>query len=78
MQIQTSTIPANKRSVHARNKPHSKRYKRRSNNPSLKRPGSRLRRSKNPAADSLLPSIRQRAGDEERGSLFEGAACSSD
>ena len=37
----------------------------------------RLRRSKNPAADSLLPSIRQRARDEGRGSLFEGAACGS-
>jgi hypothetical protein len=29
--------------------------KRRSNNPSLKRPDFRSRRSKNPAADSLLP-----------------------
>ena len=38
---------------------------------------TRLRRSKNPAADSLLPSIRQRARDEGRGSLFEGAACGS-
>ena len=52
--------------------------KRRSNNPSLKRPGSRSRRSKNPAADSLFALIRRRAGDEERGRLFKGSACGSD
>ena len=51
--------------------------KRRSNNPSLKRPDSRSRRSKNPAADSLFALSRQRAGDEERGRLFEGSACGS-
>jgi hypothetical protein len=51
--------------------------KRRSNNPSLNRPGFRSRRSKNPAADSLFALSRQRAGDEERGRLFEGAACGS-
>ena len=37
----------------------------------------RIGKFKNPAADSLLPSIRQRARDEGRGSLFEGAACGS-
>ncbi len=52
--------------------------KRRSNNPSLKRPGSRSRRSKNPAADSLFALIRRRAGDEERGRLFKGSAFGSD
>ncbi|MEI7601831.1 MAG: SRPBCC domain-containing protein, partial [Aestuariivirga sp.] len=52
--------------------------KRRSNNPSLKRPGSRSRRSKTPATDSLFAFSRQRAGDEGRGRLFEGAACGSD
>jgi hypothetical protein len=51
--------------------------KRRSNNPSLNRPGFRSRRSKNPAADSLFALSRQRAGDEERGRLFEGSACGS-
>ena len=55
-----------------------RRCKRRSNNPSLKRPGSRSRRSKNPAADSLFALIRRRAGDEERGRLFKGSACGSD
>ena len=51
--------------------------KRRSNNPSLKRPDSRSRRSKNPAAGSLFALSRQRAGDEGRGRLFEGTACGS-
>src|SRR5258708_1059800 len=49
--------------------------KRRSETPSLKRPAVRLRRSKNPAADSSLP-VGQRAGDEGRGALWTGALCS--
>ena len=52
--------------------------KRRRNNPSLKRPGSRSRRSKNPAADSLSALIRQRAGDEGRGAIRAGSLCGSD
>ena len=55
----------------------TKKCKRRINNPSLNRPGFRSRRSKNPAADSLFALSRQRAGDEERGRLFEGSACGS-
>ena len=51
--------------------------KRRSNNPSLKRPVSRSRRSKNPSVDSLFALSWQRAGDEGRGRLFEGSACGS-
>ena len=51
--------------------------KRRRNNPSMKRPVSRSRRSKNPAAASLSALSRQRAGDEGRGRLFKGAACGS-
>ena len=52
--------------------------KRRRNNPSLKRPGSRSRRSKNPAADSLSALIWQRARDEGRGAIRAGSLCGSD
>ena len=51
---------------------------RRSNNPSLKRPVFRLRRSKNPAADGPLPRIGEGRGDEERGAIWTGALCGPD
>jgi hypothetical protein len=51
---------------------------RRSNNPSLKRPVFRLRRSKNPAADGPLPRIGEGRGDEERGAIWTGALCGAD
>jgi FAD/FMN-containing dehydrogenase len=52
--------------------------KRQSNNPSLKRPVDRLRRSKSPAAGRPFVGLRQGAGDEGRGALWAGPACGPD
>jgi hypothetical protein len=52
------------------------RCKRRSNYPSLKRPGTGCAGVK--LQQQIALCVEQRAGDEGRGSLFEGSACGSD